>query len=178
MQYLSTRLDLRGPISRAELEPMLSNWRDGGGVVEVRWLKAEWGPLTLSAEGTVALDERMRPLGALSSEIGGLGPTMDALAAAGVVTRNTARLAGIALGLLARTPSGGGAPVIGVPIAAQNGELYLGPVKVAALPPVIPTGTTERSETTPAVRRPEPVETSPLLAPDGPPTLDWSQEQD
>ena len=60
----------------------------------------------------------------------------EALRAASVMNDTTASLAKIGLALLARTPAEGGAPVLSLPVTAQGGALYLGPVKLLNLPKI------------------------------------------
>lgn len=114
----------------------LAAWRDDGGTVEFERLVVDWPPLRVVAEGTLALDEAMQPLAALSGEVSGLFETVDAAAAAGLVRPKDAGTAKLLLGLMARTPPGGGPPSLTVPITIQDRRLYVGPAAVARLPEV------------------------------------------
>ena len=88
------------------------------------------GPLRLRGEGTATLDDTLRPIAALQTRVAGFTETLDALASQGIIAKEAARLAGIALRLLARTPEGGGRPELTVPISVQEGDFYLGPVRM------------------------------------------------
>jgi hypothetical protein len=125
-----------GAISGGPLRAAVEAWRVDGGTVEIEWLHVTWGPVDLRAKGTVALDAEHRPLGALSADIRGHAAALDALRGASVVSGTTATLAKIGLALLARTPPDGGAPVLSLPVTAQAGKLYLGPIKILNLPEI------------------------------------------
>jgi hypothetical protein len=112
----------------------LAAWRDAGGTVELRRLKIVWSDLVLDTDGTLALNADMQPMGAATARITGFRKTVDALVAAGSITPGNAVTTRIVLGLLARTPKEGGPPRITAPLTAQDGALYLGPVKIMRLP--------------------------------------------
>jgi len=111
----------------------LVRWRDGGGTLDLTALALDWGPLHLDGNATLALDGQMRPLGAGTTRLRGLEPTMDQLAARGLVRPNDASTAKVVLGMLARPAAEGGTEVT-VPITAQDGRLFLGPVPILTLP--------------------------------------------
>lgn len=138
LDRLSARLVLMGPMERGDTERMLTAWRDAGGVLDLRWLRLDWGPLRLAGEGAVALDGFLRPVGALTARIRGIDQTTQRFAEAGLIDRTVARLLSAGLQLLAVRPSDGSEPYVEAPLEAQDGKLYIGPMKVADLPPVLP----------------------------------------
>lgn len=111
-------------------------WRRDGGTVELAQFHLAWGPLDLHANGTMALDELMRPLGAVSAEIKGYGETLAALERARVLPREAAAGSRLALDLLSRPDNSDGRRVVTIPVSAQNGALYLGPVRMVRLEPI------------------------------------------
>lgn len=111
----------------------LQRWRADGGALEVKRLALVWGSLTLAADGRLTLDERLRPQGALSARVRGLAETLDRLAAARVIEPGVAVAAKFALLALA---GGGGSEVV-VPITLRDGRLYLGPVPLLSISPVL-----------------------------------------
>jgi hypothetical protein len=121
------RIDPRGA-----LRDVLSRWRDGGGALEVKALAVDWQALKLRADGTFALDEEMQPQGAMTAEISGIDQTADALIAAGVINAQAAFAAKIANKAL--TLGGGPARL---PLTIQKRKLYLGPVPLVTLKPVV-----------------------------------------
>ena len=74
-------------------------WRDAGGIIQLRESAIAWGPLGAKGEGTLALDQAMQPLAAGTVRIAGLGQTLSALSAAGVVDPQTATLAQMMFGV-------------------------------------------------------------------------------
>lgn len=125
---------LRGRLGARPLAKALAEWRDSGGIIEIERLQLKWADLGLAADGTVALDRNMQPVGALTARITGFRETADALVAAGKVRPRDAVTARIVLGMLAKTPKDGGPPVITAPLSAQHGRLFIGPVGLLSLP--------------------------------------------
>ena len=128
-----------GPLPNGEAPvASLTLWRDAGGVVEVRRMSLLWGPIEVETEGTLTLDEAMRPLGAFTADIIGHGDIIDLLAANDFVPLGDATLYKLGFNLLARPKVEGGSPMLSVPITVQDGELKLGPVTIDRIPPVDP----------------------------------------
>jgi len=138
LAHTSLRARLLGPFPRTDMRGALETWRDAGGTLDVPWLSMEWGPTKLRAEGTLALDDLLRPSAAFDAKVAGLSGTLDALVAAKLIKPDAARLAGVGLLLFARTPPGGGEPELTVPVSALDGEVYLGPIKMGRVPPLLP----------------------------------------
>lgn len=113
----------------------LAQWSSAGGTVDVDRLLLDWAPMGMEADGTVAFDPDLQPLAALSARVRGFGPLMDRLAEAGAVDPGAANAAKLLLTMMAK-PDARGRPVIPVPVTLQEGIVYLGPAKVARLPPV------------------------------------------
>ena len=124
---------LLGEISKYD-KAAVDTWRQTGGTVEVQWLQAVWGALDLRIVGTAALDDELRPLAALTADIRGFAEALEALAAAGVISTAAARTGNMVLGLIAKPSSDGSPSVLTVPLTAQDGNLYLGPVRITRLP--------------------------------------------
>ncbi len=114
----------------------LAAWRRDGGVIEVERLGLAWAALDVDADGTLALDRKLQPVGAMTARITGFRETVDALVAAGAVRPRDAMTAKIVLGVLAKTPEDGGPPRITAPLSAQDGALYIGPVRLFHLPAI------------------------------------------
>jgi hypothetical protein len=114
----------------------LTAWRDGGGVLQLRESQIDWGPISASGTGTIALDENMQPLAAGTAKIAGLPELLDMLAASGTVAQGQANLAKMMFGAMAATPAGGGRPQVSLPLTIQNDTVYMGPIKLAPLQPI------------------------------------------
>lgn len=143
-QFRSRKIDLArlkgevmGPFTPSFTRAAATAWRDLGGTVEIAGLELRWGPLNVVAVGTMALDENLQPLAALTATVTGFNETIDALTAAGTIQRNEADSAKALLNMLAKPPRLlGGPPEIAVPVTIQNQRLSLGPVALMMLPPI------------------------------------------
>ncbi len=126
-----------GLIPKGEPAAALARWRDSGGLVEVQDLALTWGPLDLDAEGTVALDQMLRPQGAFTARIRGLPKTLDALVERNLIKPGVAFALKLTVMTLASGTDGDGRAVVELPITLQDGRFYLGPVALFRLAPVL-----------------------------------------
>ncbi|GGF40188.1 hypothetical protein GCM10011611_53250 [Aliidongia dinghuensis] len=122
----------RGPVPAGKLADALATWRDDGGTIELQGVDLGWGPLGLSADGTLALDKALQPLGAFSARIVGYEAIVDALVDGGVIRQNDASL--VRMGLSMMTQRGvDGSPQLKTPVTIQDGALFLGPARLMKL---------------------------------------------
>ena len=136
---LTTNFDfsLFGPIPDGDVDSALRRWRDDGGTLELNSFRVRWGPLGIESNGTIALDGEMRPIGALTADIIGYGDIIDALIMSNMIPLGDAFLAKVAFNMLADKPEGGGPPVLrSVPVTAQGGGIFVGPVSVGTVSPI------------------------------------------
>jgi hypothetical protein len=124
-----------GALPPGPLEPALTAWRDDGGTLEVRRLTLRSSSISVVTNGTLALDNQMRPMGAATAVIGGYVEALDRLVAAGAIAARDAQLAKLLLNAIA-APNSAGERVLNVPITGQDGWLYVGPVRLARLDPL------------------------------------------
>lgn len=134
--YLTFDADLRGPLPDDTDMASIAAWRDAGGTLELNSLRLRWGPLGLESNGTIALDSEMRPMGALTARIIGYGDVIDALIESDLIPIGDAFLAKVAFNMLANEPPDGGPRVLEVPITAEDGGVFVGPVAIATVPPI------------------------------------------
>ncbi len=128
---------LLGEFPRGEGAPLnetLEIWRDGGGTVEVDHLALGHGPLTLRANGTLALDRDLQPIGAFTAQAQGFFETIDAFSGAGMIGAGQAMSAKLLLGVLAQHPKNGGPAILNLALTVQQRTFYAGPVKLLQLP--------------------------------------------
>ena len=128
--------DLEGALNANTLPRSLEAWRSAGGDLEIRDVYIDWEPLTVAGNGTVALDEKLQPMGAFTLKFTGFFAGVDALTKQGVIKPADASLAKIVLGMLAKAPGGGGAPELSLPLTIQDQKLLAGPVTLMAMPEV------------------------------------------
>lgn len=108
-------------------------WRDQGGALDVTKMHLAWGPVITDTNGTLSLDQEMRPLGAMTARITGHNVLVDIARAEGQLSEDGASAAKVALGLLAAANGGR----LSVPLNMQDGHVFLGPVKFARLMPLL-----------------------------------------
>lgn len=138
IERLDFDLVVTGPVPRAQdLAERAEAWRDGGGALELRRLELVWGEVTVAGGATLALDGQLQPMGAATARVGGHSAALRALTASGALTPRSALTAGVVLGLMARPPSAGGAPVVEVPLTLQNRTLSLGRIPLRRLPNLV-----------------------------------------
>ena len=124
-----------GALPPGPFVPALSRWRDDGGTIELQSLRLRWGSLLIDAAGTLALDSSLQPEGALTATITGQDAAVDVAVMTGTLKPEAASAAKTVLGLLAK-PNAQGEKAISLPITIQNRALFLGPAKIANIPPV------------------------------------------
>jgi hypothetical protein len=122
-----------GAIPAGKPREAAAAWRDAGGTLELDHFAARWGTLAVSGGGTLALDPDLQPIGGFSGAIEGYEELMAALVAAGRMRAGDARLARLALTMLAKAGPNG-RPAISTSFTIQNGEMYLGPAKLGKAP--------------------------------------------
>ena len=138
LAFFDVDVSVIGPLgSGGKTSEAIAAWRDAGGTLEVADLRLRWGPLGIESRGTIALDRAMRPIAALTADIIGYGDVIDALIMSNMIPLGDAFIAKVAFNMLAEKPADGGPPVLrSVPVRAQDGTLFVGPVKVAKVPPL------------------------------------------
>jgi hypothetical protein len=130
---VSARATLKGIIPAGPTPLALAHWRDDGGTLDVELQRLAWGPLQATANGTLALDQNLQPMGALNTTVIGPGALVDAVVASGAMRASDGAFAKLALGMLSK-PGADGTPEVTLPARVQNGNLYLGPARLMAMP--------------------------------------------
>lgn len=111
-------------------------WSENGGVIELDRLFFRWGPVIATGNGTLSLDPSLQPEGAFSGRIEGIDEAIARLAEKGMIDKRQEAMIRSSLQVQGRPSglTGASAPI--VPITMQAGGLYLGPVKLTALPTI------------------------------------------
>jgi hypothetical protein len=115
------------PASRAQA------WRDAGGMVEMKNLALGWGPLGLTANARLTLDDRLQPVGWGTVRVVDYAPTLDRLAANGSISPQAAGAAKAVLGLFAEQGESGGGTVE-LPLRLEDERLSVGQIPLARVP--------------------------------------------
>jgi hypothetical protein len=127
--------NLMGAIPPGPLDQAVAAWRDDGGTIEIRRLTFAASSVNVLANGTLALDNEMRPMGAATAAIRGFDEALDRLTTTGTVNPRDAQLAKLLLSAIAQ-PNADGERVLNVPVTGQNGWLYVGPMRLTRLDPL------------------------------------------
>ncbi len=133
---LRLQADVLGTVPTASWPAALAKWRDDGGTIEVARLALTYGPLDVRANGTLAFDGDMQPIGAFTAKVQGFFPLVDALKDKGLVRARDAVTAKIVLGALAKRPAQGGPPTLNLPLTVQGRKVYAGPLALAEVPAI------------------------------------------
>lgn len=123
---------LHGPIPPTGAAAEIAAWRAGGGKVEVRRARVDWGALDLAATGTLGLDDAYRLAGGLRLELAEGVQAVKRIEGLGLLTPEAAAAA---KALLAFASLGGGGKAT-APLTFADGEAALAGVPVARLTPV------------------------------------------
>lgn len=110
------------------LRQAVETWKAGGGTIELSRAQLTWGPVSLNGDATVTLDKDNRLEGAGAFATRGLDRLVDAVAQTGQLGSDPG-LVRAAVGIFAAT----GAKL---PVSAQGGRLFVGPMAVARLEPL------------------------------------------
>jgi hypothetical protein len=132
LQQVAIEGRVMGALPVGRITDSLSRWRDDGGTVELARLAADWGPLAVAGNGTLALDGALQPLFAASTAVRGYDKAIDAAVAGGYLAPGQAASAKIVLGAMARPEDG--APTVKVPLTIQDRVLSVGPLRLLQLP--------------------------------------------
>ena len=130
---LACGLSVMGTIAAGPARQAADTWRRAGGTVELDHFDLGWSGMRVAGSGTLALDNDLQPIGALSGGIEGYDRLLAGLVAAGRMRPNDAGLARIALGFLAKSGPDG-RPRIETSFTIQNGQMFLGPAKLGPAP--------------------------------------------
>jgi len=117
----------------APLPTALTVWSNEGGHVELTQFNANWeAKTTVSGDGTVALDQRLQPVGAFSAVVRGYNEAVDAAVARGLMTPQEGT--GVKLWLAARAEKDEQGLKVKLPLTIQDGFVSMGPLKLAQVP--------------------------------------------
>ena len=135
IQDISATATIDGTVAPAPLPQMLDAWRRKGGAIELASAHLAWDRLDIDAQGTLALDDDLQPLAALTATVRGQNEMIDAAVSAGALPEDDAGMAHIVLNMIAQQGNDGRRQ-IQLPISAQNRRLYLGPAAIAKIPTI------------------------------------------
>lgn len=127
---------LMGKPPPGPLPQSIASWRDEGGTIELSDVDVISGGVAVKGSGTVSLDGEMRPIGAGTANFRGIDQALERLIAGGQMSARDLPLAKLAFNALAKPDAKTGALTLTLPVTAENGFLFIGPIKVAPLRPL------------------------------------------
>ncbi len=126
---------LTGPLPGSKVTAgRAAAWRDAGGVLELRRLTLRWGEVAAAASATMALDDRLQPMGAGTLRLSGAEAALAALSGAGIIPAPAAAVAARVAALLARPPADGGPPEIEVPLTLEERGVSVARIPAGRVP--------------------------------------------
>jgi len=134
LDRLGLELAWLGPLPDMVTGASLDAWSRAGGTVELRRLGIAGSGITADGDATLALDRDLQPVGAGTLRLTGVDRLLDVLVAAGTIPANQLPLIRRGLDVVMQTSGGSG---LTLPVTVQNRTLFLGPAKLARLPPIL-----------------------------------------
>ncbi len=115
----------------------LAAWQRQGGFILVNRFHMRKESLSLDGTGRLTLDGQIQPAGTATVRITGYDAFLDWLKTKNILSDRQAAFAGIVLTGLSRTDHKTGDRVIKTDVSLKNRALYVGPLQVLEVPPVI-----------------------------------------
>lgn len=133
---LDSTIRLLGEIDDPRSLKNITKWRDDGGIIEIDSVDLKYGPLSMRANGTLALDNNFQPLGALSANFQGFFSTINRLRDARIIRSRDAAMAKVVLGVLSKRSPGGGPATLSLPLSIRDGKLTAQQMNLMTVPPI------------------------------------------
>jgi Uncharacterized protein conserved in bacteria (DUF2125) len=135
VSVLAAAVGMTGPTAMPGGAPLtIAGWRDGGGSLDLRLLRLDYGPLAVSGDGQIALGPTLQPGGKARLHATGVNAAIEDLIHSHMLKRSSAIALRAMLGLLIRPSTSAAPPVLDVPLTLNAGVISLGTVPVLRLP--------------------------------------------
>jgi hypothetical protein len=121
-------------IAQTPTTSLIAAWQQTNTPVEIRRFELEWGGVSVAASGELKLDAQSLPEGRLRLTLGNHPRILELLREHGLITPETETTARKVLDVLAFM-SGDAQRRVSVPLRFEQGNVYLGPARVAKLTP-------------------------------------------
>ena len=124
-------LFVKGTVAELPAErsaPVLTDWINNGGLLEIEQAEAIWLPFMAQLSGTVGLDASFSATAAGVGKVYGFFDLLDRLAKVGAVSPSQVSLAKIVLGERVKQATGETRPSLSASFSLQDGKVYAGQV--------------------------------------------------
>jgi hypothetical protein len=136
IENLSVQLAVEPALPAQPNRTALMDWSAQGGRVLVQRANGAVDASRFSATGWIGVDPAFRPTGQTQLELTAYGPMLRAFAARGWIDTQNLPMIEVALAWLSVPDAQTGAPVLKLPLTAENGVLAFGPVTLTTLEPL------------------------------------------
>ncbi len=130
-------LQLHGEALPTYTKDALVSWRDKGGTLAVKNFEVISGDMDIGLDGEVALDADLKPLGAFSAKVHGIDHIVTILSGRPAFQQEPGSMILQELKRMNREETTGGKKAFDLAISLQGGLLFLGPIPVYELEPVV-----------------------------------------
>ncbi len=131
----SFEAQLMGPFGLGNLETSLREWSERGGTLELRHFSLAQQRFSVEGSATIALDEKLQPMGSGEFSVADLGSAFKHYADLGFISQDIAALAQNAVGAIEK-PNGKGVKMATLPLSLQDRKLRFGPVTLLRMPKI------------------------------------------
>ncbi|PZP55797.1 MAG: hypothetical protein DI586_05715 [Micavibrio aeruginosavorus] len=112
----------------------LSAWRSKGGNIPIESLRIYRSSVKMEGEGYVTLSQTLQPEGEIKVKVSGLDDLLHEFVQNGTIGEKQAIMAQSLLNLMSQKDETTGVSAINTALRIQDGGVYLGPLRVAAIP--------------------------------------------
>jgi len=126
--------DFLGVAEGRTIKEFLSTWSQNGGSLEINHINFKWAKLKFSGNGTLALDDQLQPIAALSAKVSGYKAAINSMVLSGFIKPSLGMVLSFAASILAKKRESLNQEQIGIPLTLQDSFLHLGPVKILKIP--------------------------------------------
>jgi hypothetical protein len=134
---IDLRLRIEPGIPHTPDRAALLAWSESGGRLILDHAEGRFETASFAAQGWLGIDPLLRPTGRTDWTLTAYAPLLRAFAARGWIESENLTMIEVALAWLSTPDGESGAPVLRLPLSAENGVLSFGPVRVAALEPLL-----------------------------------------
>ncbi|MCG8490742.1 MAG: DUF2125 domain-containing protein [Sneathiellales bacterium] len=133
VQKINILAAIEGSWDDLRAKEKIIKWRDAGGIVNIEEFSVQWGESTLTSSGSLSVDNHLKPVGAMTSQILDYEKGLKALTE--TIGQEGAMMLGMmVLGLSKENEKG--EKYLDIPLTFQDGWIFLDTMKLAQLSPV------------------------------------------